>query len=160
MDYALRIDGPETDDYVPLLAELAEAVPLWSLEIRKNRCRQTAVTQVLAKFRSLRELILIAWYDHMKDSDLAPLATLRGLQYLSLDAATRISDEGLAQLSGLTQLRELDLSLCESITDDGLVHLRNFKKLRDLHLCGCRKLTSAGISAVQAALPDCAVHSR
>ncbi len=158
MDYQLRIEKPRGQDYLYQLDQLAGALPLWSLEIHKNRCPVSPALRTLAKYRSLRELMLNGWYTNMTDTDLASLATLHELQYLSLDGGSQISDDGLSQLRGLTELRELDLSYCLSITNRGLSHLHDFKRLQELKLDGCGRLTEVGISALQAALPQCTIR--
>jgi len=120
MRYSLWIEKQRTNDYLVHLGELAATFPLWALEIHKSRCLINDVSGVLAKLYSVRQLMLNGCSDYLTDSELVHLASLRDLEYLSLDGAIIVSDLGLANLRGLTALRELDLSYCLSITDSGL----------------------------------------
>jgi hypothetical protein len=110
------------------------------------------------------------------DRGLVHLAALAKLRDLNL-SGTQVSGPGLQHLSALTNLEQLDLTGCPGIEDDDLVALTDLKKLKQLtldspgvsdaallHLEALNSLerltlisgrvTPAGISRLQAALPD------
>jgi Leucine-rich repeat (LRR) protein len=109
------------------------------------------------------------------DADLAKLAGLKSIGYLSLSGAKNITDDGLQHLAGLTSLTWLDVSDCPKISGKGNVHLAKLTKLQTLGVCaqsdddltpilGLKgvyqlflnktKITAAGLAKIQAALPD------
>jgi Leucine-rich repeat (LRR) protein len=68
------------------------------------------------------------------DADLAKLAGLKLIRYLSLAGAKNITDDGLRHLSGLTSLTWLDVSECPNITGKGIPYLAKLTKLKNLGL--------------------------
>jgi Leucine Rich repeat len=84
------------------------------------------------------------------DAGLAFLAGLTNLKSLSL-AGTKVTDAGLAQLAALSSLENLDLQ-GTSITDRGLAELIPIKSLRKVYVSR-GGFTSAGIDNLESANP-------
>lgn len=77
------------------------------------------------------------------DDDMALLAELNSIDYLSLDEKA-ITDAGLKHLRGLT-IKEL--ALPESITDAGIAHLKNVHGIESLYLSDTQ-ITDASLEVV------------
>jgi hypothetical protein len=106
----------------------------------------------LSALTSLRDLRLRE--TEITDAALAHLKGLAHLNTLVLNS-TRVTDAGLAHLKEIDSLRSLWLA-DTSITDAGLVHLQGLTGLQSLVLG--RHVTDAGVTKLQAALPECKIH--
>ena len=73
---------------------------------------------------------------YVRDSSLAPLASMKNLRHLTL-IGTLVTDDSLKYLRDLTKLEELDLYGVK-ISDDGVEHLRKLTALRKLNLLGAQ----------------------
>lgn len=82
-----------------------------------------------------------------KDADLAPIAELHDLKFLSLEL-TPIGNAGVAHLAGLTNLQSLSLA-GTNVTDAGLAHLAGLSSLENLDLEGL-KITDRGLTELAA----------
>lgn len=80
-----------------------------------------------------------------RDADLAPLAALHDLTFLSLER-TPIGDAGLASLAGLTDLKSLSLAGTK-VTDAGLAQLAGLSSLENLDLEGL-VISDRGLAAL------------
>jgi len=69
----------------------------------------------------------------LRDQDLACLANLKRLEWLSIDGS--ITDAGMAHLAGLTNLEQLFMG-GSNLTDKGLSYATNMKKLMHLKIGG------------------------
>ena len=78
------------------------------------------------------------------DEMLANVASLKGIQSLSLRNNGKITTRGIRHLSKMTSLRKLILK-STNITDDGLLALAALK-LKRLGLSGCPKITDKGMA--------------
>lgn len=90
------------------------------------------------------------------DAALADLATLKGLEILTLQQ-TSISNEGLKHLEGLNSLARLIIRDAK-ITDAGLTSFRQLHNLRQLNLVRTG-VTSAGVRDLQLILPECSIQT-
>jgi Leucine-rich repeat (LRR) protein len=79
----------------------------------------------------------------VRDEELAPVAELHDLTFLSLER-TPIGDAGLAYLSGLTDLNSLSLAGTK-VTDKGLAYLAKLSSLENLDLEGTA-ITDRGLA--------------
>lgn len=86
--------------------------------------------------------------DNPKDSQLATLGQLDGLQALDLNGQT-IGDAGLMHVSSLTGLRRLHIASAQ-ISDKGLAALESLTNLQDLQLLWCWNITDAGMGHLAA----------
>jgi hypothetical protein len=84
------------------------------------------------------------------DAGVAHLAKLSDLQSLSL-AGTKVTDAGLAHLAGLSSLENLDLNGL-AITDRGLGELVPIKSLKHVYVSNTGP-TSTGIDSLEQAIP-------
>eukprot|EP00191_Tetraselmis_sp_GSL018_P020126 CAMPEP_0177586400 /NCGR_PEP_ID=MMETSP0419_2-20121207/5050_1 /TAXON_ID=582737 /ORGANISM="Tetraselmis sp., Strain GSL018" /LENGTH=744 /DNA_ID=CAMNT_0019076285 /DNA_START=650 /DNA_END=2883 /DNA_ORIENTATION=+ len=139
-----------------------ESLSLSGLQLNATRVTDHGIACIAASFASLRHLNLM-WLN-VSDAGCAMLATLQGLQSLSLRGCHRITAVGVARLSTLTNLEALNLlnlpefnvsdaalrslvplqrltslslgdtHLGNNATDSGLAMLASFRRLRTLSL--------------------------
>jgi hypothetical protein len=79
------------------------------------------------------------------DAELAPVADLHDLKFLSLER-TPIGDAGVAHLAKLADLQSLSLAQTK-VTDAGLAHLAGLSSLENLDLKGLA-ITDRGLAAL------------
>ena len=90
----------------------------------------------------------------LPDSDVAALATLGQLRYLSFTSGrgavkeAKLTDAGLAELAALNlpHLDTLTLGYCDNISDAGMSHVARLRSLRYLSLMACPRITDAGLT--------------
>lgn len=81
-----------------------------------------------------------------RDNDLAPLAALSEVAYLSL-SGTKLTDKGVGHIAGLSKLQVLYVG-DTAISDEGLAHLKGLSGIRELWLRGTR-VTDAGMVCLE-----------
>lgn len=119
--YAVSVQG---------LSDLRKLEHLHRASALKLDCTQAVTTLApLAAFQNLESL----WLAGANPADLRPLAGLRKLRVLRLEACPRVSD--LAPLAGLKDLRVLEVDGCERLTD--LTPLTQLPNLSILTLRRC-----------------------
>jgi hypothetical protein len=142
------------------VAQLAGAEFLERLDLDRGGAAVTDAVMIhLAGMRSLKTLYLTN--RRVTDEGLAHLAGLAKLELLDL-SGTPITDAGLVHLAGLTRLKELSVDRT-GVTDAGLLHLKGLKNLTRLDVTlssrlSIRRITEAGVSQLQASLPNCTVR--
>lgn len=93
------------------------------------------------------------------DADLACVARLREVQWLSLLRSIDLTDAGLAHLSSLENLQTLQISEAEQLTDAGIAHLQRLKSLKILRLdLGRASVSPQAIERLRRALPNCRIE--
>ncbi len=137
----LSLDGTQVTDLSPL-AHITSLRVLW--------LAGTQVTDLspLAGITSLQDL----WLDGTQVTDLSPLAGITSLRRLSLDG-TQVTD--LSPLAHITSLRELQIHRTK-VSD--LTPIAQLTGLESIFLSDTPVLEHE-INKLQAALPDCAIHS-
>jgi Leucine-rich repeat (LRR) protein len=111
----------------------------------------------LSELCSLPHLeVLLLRGESVTDAGMPALRKLARLRELELSGSA-ITDAGLAHVQELTDLETLDLRETR-VTDRGLEWLVNLKKLECLFIYDTA-VTGPGVGNIQAALPDCEVHS-
>ncbi len=91
------------------------------------------------------------------DAGVKHLKGMTQLQFLSLAWNNAVTDAGVADLEGLTNLQYLSLG-ATGVTAAGMKHVEGMKQLQVLHLF-YTKLPSGCIQELQAALPQCSIHT-
>lgn len=133
--------------------QAAERRAVQQLEASGLRCKIEPLVQGrLAKLAELAEQeglpplqVVVGVSDILfktRDNDLAPLAALDGVAYLSL-SGTKLTDKGLAHIAGLSRLQVLYVG-DTAMSDEGLAHLKGLSDIRELWLRGTR-VTDAGM---------------
>ena len=93
------------------------------------------------------------------DADLACVARLRQVRWLSLLRSIDLTDAGLAVLAPLTNLETLQISEAEQLTDSGIAHLEKLTSLKILRLdLGRAAVTPQAIERLRRALPNCRIE--
>lgn len=111
------------------------------------------------RIKCLPKLRRLQFGGHIKESDMAMLGEMHGLDDLELDDYSLdvvvYDTVALSHLSGLKQLKSLTI-VAESLTDAGLKHLEGLTALKRLDLPGS-STTDDGVQRLQKALPNCQI---
>jgi serine/threonine protein kinase/WD40 repeat protein len=126
--------------------------------LKRVKLAYTKVTndglRYLSQFKDLDELVVYG--TSVTGEGLQHLRKLPSLVSLWLDNLP-IDDDALAELRDMRTLANLRLQ-DSRITDRGLEHLKRLTTLKEL-LLNDTKVTREGIASLQAALPDCKIHT-
>lgn len=130
----IQFDPYYTDDFTQILEKANKAYPkATSVTICRGLGRSwgnyRALLEVLQKYKDLEELTLEG--AAIKDDDLKPIAGLKNLKSLDLDAATILTGAGLAHLKSCSQLR---LTNCFGLKDGVWPVVASLKSLEYLEI--------------------------
>lgn len=113
----------------------------------------------LQGLRQLQQLqgLIIAEYEEFDGTGLAQLKELPSLTRLDVNNCG-ITEEGIKEIASLTGLQHLSLEGCVNISDKSLEALASLEKLQRLDVGYCRQVTAAGSAKLKAALPKLVVN--
>ena len=94
-----------------------------------------------------RQFAGVGMPEDVTDADVAQLATISSLRYLSL-TGDNITDASLASIANMVQLDSLSVSCCRNLTDRGVSNLALLSQVKELDISYCRNLTNASMATI------------